>query len=408
MGNFHSAPAVTALTVTAPAVIAPVVTALTVTAPAVGSYQEILEDNEWTQTQTARLAQLLASSSPDDGPPMNMLVAAARAVATGAVAAGAVATGAVLERDRYQQAYHTILSGYLPEERGKISQALGTMFNLTAIEQGKFDRISIAMENPIINSILSGSGGMGLVTWLTNAINESKQTAELVTGHYVSFAIGSAGGHILGIPKENEHDNSTKGWLSTGEDVKDFVDHSIKYNISGGYIDVAGIGGTVSIMKTTIKEALKLAAKQAACLVLYFTGHGYEGSGDWAFVDGRISFEGIFELITIAKVKTYLVSDCCFSGCWVEKAKKKQSPFCEVIAASGKDEKALNRRFAKAFWRGEDVDKALETSPCKSVEWKTSKHELMSRDDLNRRWFVNRKKYDVDWMENDPNWRPKK
>ena len=53
--------------------------------------------------------------------------------------------------------------------------------------------------------------------------------------------------------------------------------------------------------------------------MIYYTGYGEKGTGNWTFKDGTISFKEIFTLY-----KTYLMgkllyiySDCCYSGNWV-------------------------------------------------------------------------------------------
>ena len=53
--------------------------------------------------------------------------------------------------------------------------------------------------------------------------------------------------------------------------------------------------------------------------MIYYTGYGEEGTGNWCFKDGTISFQDIFTLYkTYLKEKLlYIFSDCCYSGQWV-------------------------------------------------------------------------------------------
>ena len=54
-------------------------------------------------------------------------------------------------------------------------------------------------------------------------------------------------------------------------------------------------------------------------MTIYYTGYGEEGTGNWCFKDGVISFQDIFALyIKYYKGKIlYIFADCCYSGQWV-------------------------------------------------------------------------------------------
>ena len=56
-----------------------------------------------------------------------------------------------------------------------------------------------------------------------------------------------------------------------------------------------------------------------SAVTLYYTGYGEEGTGNWCFKDGVISFQDIFALyIKYCKGKLlYIFADCCYSGQWV-------------------------------------------------------------------------------------------
>lgn len=56
-----------------------------------------------------------------------------------------------------------------------------------------------------------------------------------------------------------------------------------------------------------------------ATALIYYTGYGEKGTGNWCFKDGTISFQEIFTLYeTYLKGKLlYIYSDCCYSGNWV-------------------------------------------------------------------------------------------
>ena len=53
---------------------------------------------------------------------------------------------------------------------------------------------------------------------------------------------------------------------------------------------------------------------------IWYTGHSEKGTGNWCFKDGTISFQEIFDLYQehfSGRLLT-IVSDCCYSGHWVE------------------------------------------------------------------------------------------
>ena len=62
----------------------------------------------------------------------------------------------------------------------------------------------------------------------------------------------------------------------------------------------------------------------ASPAVLYYLGHSEEGTGNWCFKDGTISFQEIFDLYRRhcpGKVLAIL-PDCCYSGNWVRECAK--------------------------------------------------------------------------------------
>ena len=53
--------------------------------------------------------------------------------------------------------------------------------------------------------------------------------------------------------------------------------------------------------------------------MIYYTGYAEEGTGNWCFKDGTISFLEIFELYKkyLTKKLLHIFIDCCYSGQWV-------------------------------------------------------------------------------------------
>ena len=59
--------------------------------------------------------------------------------------------------------------------------------------------------------------------------------------------------------------------------------------------------------------------------MIWYAGHGVQRTGDWSFSDGIITFEDIlylYERYFYGRL-LYIVTDCCYSGRWIEKLAEK-------------------------------------------------------------------------------------
>ena len=54
-------------------------------------------------------------------------------------------------------------------------------------------------------------------------------------------------------------------------------------------------------------------------MLIWYTGHGEEDTGNWVFEDGCLKFKDIYNLyLGYFKGRyLYIVTDCCYSGAWV-------------------------------------------------------------------------------------------
>ena len=50
--------------------------------------------------------------------------------------------------------------------------------------------------------------------------------------------------------------------------------------------------------------------------MLYYTGHGEIGTGNWCFSDGTISIQEIFDMVPAGCCYPMIFSDACYSGHW--------------------------------------------------------------------------------------------
>jgi len=65
-----------------------------------------------------------------------------------------------------------------------------------------------------------------------------------------------------------------------------------------------------------LKEFFELCTNQGLVPIVYYTGHGETGTGNWCFSDGTINIEEIQGLLPFGCLYPLLISDTCFSGHW--------------------------------------------------------------------------------------------
>ena len=75
--------------------------------------------------------------------------------------------------------------------------------------------------------------------------------------------------------------------------------------------------------------------------MLYYTGHGENGTGNWCFADGKISIREILAMRPEGSYYPMIFSDTCYSGHWAN--------FCWKKKLSGFDCLAASPEFSKAF-----------------------------------------------------------
>ncbi len=76
-----------------------------------------------------------------------------------------------------------------------------------------------------------------------------------------------------------------------------------------------------------IKRLFEDCKKKGRKPMLYYTGHGQVGTGNWCFDDGTISVKEIHDMIPGGCYYPMIFSDCCYSGHW--------SNFCLKMNISG-------------------------------------------------------------------------
>jgi hypothetical protein len=215
----------------------------------------------------------------------------------------------------------------------------------------------------------------------------SLQPAPNFTKRYISFGLGSAGDHVLGSKKQKKLKKADGSFLSTHDDLEEMKAFAAKCNEYGGYFNAEGnLGFDKATALKKISALVPYCNKKESTLILYYTGHGAERTGNWCFVDGEISYSEVCASLREIQFGAYIISDCCFSGAWIHEATL-QFP---VIAASSSSEVAYDGVFAKAFWGKGLIQDAISSShPCKSFSTDYSLQEALSFEDFSSKWFVN-------------------
>ena len=122
----------------------------------------------------------------------------------------------------------------------------------------------------------------------------------------------------------------------------------------------------------------------------------------------NLSFEAAVDTLRRVPVpQIAIISDCCYSGQWVQKAidRRLNEDFI-VVSASGRDKAAYDQVFSQDFWKRIEIGKAIEYQPMVSHPTPDSPRGYARFEDGNRCWFINPDKFNVDWKTIPHNWRP--
>lgn len=78
--------------------------------------------------------------------------------------------------------------------------------------------------------------------------------------------------------------------------------------------------------------------------VLYYTGHGEIGTGNWCFADGKISIQEIFDMVPKGAYYPMIFSDACYSGHWADFCLEKNIAGFHCLAACPEYSTAVDTR----------------------------------------------------------------
>lgn len=165
----------------------------------------------------------------------------------------------------------------------------------------------------------------------------------------IAMAIGSFGAGSGGKCKGKSADGEMSR-LSTMKDLQDFntwCDENDWFN--WGMLNVRG---THENFLNWIKQFCDDARAHDKRAMLYYTGYGENGTGDWCFHSGdRISLSDVMDACSpLPKYGLEIRSDACFSGKWAYQAKHSGYDVA-VESASGPNFCAQDRVYAMARFR---------------------------------------------------------
>ena len=121
----------------------------------------------------------------------------------------------------------------------------------------------------------------------------------------------------------------------------------------GLYNSVRNMKMTKNMALAEIKDFIRHCLLTNTMPVIYYTGHGESGTGNWCFIDDVISVEELnlaFDCQMIHRTPYFIISDCCYSGHWANYFMEIENPssrmFGKCLAASPE--------FSPAFDSGKD------------------------------------------------------
>ena len=82
-----------------------------------------------------------------------------------------------------------------------------------------------------------------------------------------------------------------------------------------------------------INSLFDICEREEVHPMLYYTGHGEIGTGNWCFADGTISIQEIFDAVPEGTYYPMIFSDACYSGHWANFCFKKNISGFDCLAA---------------------------------------------------------------------------
>jgi len=101
---------------------------------------------------------------------------------------------------------------------------------------------------------------------------------------------------------------------------------------------------TKSAASDHIRSLLDTCRRNQVKPILYYTGHGEIGTGNWCFADGTISIQEIFDMRPEGAYTPMIFSDACYSGHWANFCLEKNITGFHCLAACLEYSKAFDTK----------------------------------------------------------------
>ena len=104
-------------------------------------------------------------------------------------------------------------------------------------------------------------------------------------------------------------------------------------------------------------------------VLIWYTGHGGHQTGNWVLEDGQLKFEDVYNLYVryFEGWYLYIVSDCCYSGAWVEECARILDRDGITCALDAQHQQILIKVFAACLSNEKAWDKFY--TECKGVKF---------------------------------------
>ena len=91
-----------------------------------------------------------------------------------------------------------------------------------------------------------------------------------------------------------------------------------------------------------IRNLFETCRRHRAKPMLYYTGHGERGTGNWCFEDGKINIKTILDILPEGTLPPMIFSDTCYSGHWANFCLEKNIKGFHCLAACPEYSKSIN------------------------------------------------------------------
>lgn len=137
----------------------------------------------------------------------------------------------------------------------------------------------------------------------------------------------------INISRRRDRDARSGSFLrGTSCDMNNMERHeTVQYNL---YNTIRDLKITKAFVKEKITGFFDTCKINDAKPVIYYTGHGEIGTGNWCLEDGTLSIKEIESYLPVGTYYPLIIADCCYSGHWANYCREEDIDDFEVLTAS--------------------------------------------------------------------------